>query len=345
MGSKVRRCHISCRVESANVMGEIIACNAFTSLNKKTFSIYFMAAAYNAETKDARIYAESERVSERIIDHQLQTMGAGSVVIDSFSSGDWEMESEAAFNSVIECGAKPGYSLQERGDEQRRARRYLNHNNGAEKIMFLDSGGGAAAAAAVSKNPASSSSGSDNDDDEDDHDDDDERVRMMCSRAVSFSYDGGTGTQSSSGANGSSSSSSQYTGKRPPPASSSSPEEGRQAFKGSKRRASSSSFNDSSSSGDCCNFDLPATVPTSLLQWTSQMMVKNLSRTIYDSNTMFQKESARADEASARLRDALKESASNLSRAERAELALVKKEAGFSSMIAAKNCELKEEKV
>jgi len=343
----VRRCHISCRVESANVMGEIIACNAFTSLNKKSFSIYFMVAAYNAETKDARIYAESERVSERIIDHQLQTMGAGSVVIDSFSSGDWEMASEAAFNSVIECGAKPGYSLQERGDEQRRARRYLNHNNnGAEKIMSLDGGGGAAAAAAVSKNPASSSSssGSDNDDDEDDHNDDDERVRMMCSRAVSFSYDGGTGTQSSSGANGSSSSS-QYTGKRPPPASSSSPEEGRQAFKGSKRRASSSSFNDSSSSGDCCNFDLPATVPTSLLQWTSQMMVKNLSRTIYDSNTMFQKESARADEASARLRDALKESASNLSRAERAELALVKKEAGFSSMIAAKNCELKEEKV
>ena len=117
MGSQqVRRCLISCQVHSMHVMGEIIACNAFTSLNKKPFAIYFMAAAYNTETKDARIYAEFERVSKRVIDHQLQTMGAGSVVIDSFSSRDWKMASEAAFNSVIECGAKPGYSFQERGD-------------------------------------------------------------------------------------------------------------------------------------------------------------------------------------------------------------------------------------
>ena len=151
---------------------------------------------------------------------------------------------------------------------------------------------------------------------------------------------GGNDSSTSLAANESSSKSSQCTGKRPP--ASSSPEEEQQAFKESKRRASSS-LNDSSS--DFCNFDLPETVPTSLLQWTSQMMVKNLSRTIYDSNTMFQKEIAKANEASAKLQDALKDSASNLSRAERAELSLVKKEEELSSMIAAKNCELKEEKV
>jgi hypothetical protein len=70
-----------------------------------------MTAAYNVQTKEARIYVECERMNEKIIEESMCSMGAGSVIIDSLSSGDWETTSAIALNSVIKCGDRDGFSL------------------------------------------------------------------------------------------------------------------------------------------------------------------------------------------------------------------------------------------
>jgi hypothetical protein len=114
---KFRRCHISCRVVSVNVMREIISHSHFTATNGKHFPIHNMTAAYNEQTKDARIYAEFERVGENVVEDNMHTFGAGTVFIDSFSSDDWENESKIAFTNVVECGAKTGFSLFKHGTE------------------------------------------------------------------------------------------------------------------------------------------------------------------------------------------------------------------------------------
>ena len=114
---KIRRCHISCRVESIYAMRGINAIDQFTTTNGRQFPIHNMTSAYNIQTKEARIYAEFERVDEKIIEDNMQTMGVGSVVIDSFSSGDWESSSVTALRSVVECGAKSGFILLRHGNE------------------------------------------------------------------------------------------------------------------------------------------------------------------------------------------------------------------------------------
>jgi hypothetical protein len=115
--SKFRRCHISCRIESVYVTREIISHSHFTATNGKHFLIHNMTAAYNAQTKEARIYAEFERVGENVIEDNMQALGAVSALIDSFSSDDWENASKIAFTSVVECGTKTGFSLFKHGTE------------------------------------------------------------------------------------------------------------------------------------------------------------------------------------------------------------------------------------
>ena len=79
--------------------------------------MHHVTAAYNIQTKEARIYAEFERVGEKVIEDNMKNMGAGSIVIDSFSSEDWERSSEIAFRSVVECGEKAGFTLIRHGNE------------------------------------------------------------------------------------------------------------------------------------------------------------------------------------------------------------------------------------
>ena len=109
--AKIRRCHITCRIESTETMAELIACDKFVSVNQREFTIYRMLAAYNCQTKDARIYAEFDRVYEKTIEEHMNHMGAGSVIIDSFPKEDWENASEIALNGVLECSSKPGFSI------------------------------------------------------------------------------------------------------------------------------------------------------------------------------------------------------------------------------------------
>lgn len=116
---KIRRCHISCRLASVHAIRDIIACNSFSSTDGRKFQIHSMIAAYNSNTRDARIYTEFERTREEIVCEHLQNMGAESISIDAFSSEDWVALSKAAFKSVHECGETPGFSLFKSGAEPR----------------------------------------------------------------------------------------------------------------------------------------------------------------------------------------------------------------------------------
>ena len=114
---KIRRCHITCRIESTQTMNDIVSHGKFISANEREVPIHRMLAAYNVETKEARIYAEFDRIDEKLVEEHLHNMGAGSVIIDTFSKEDWESASEIAMNSVLECSSKPGFSLFRQGNE------------------------------------------------------------------------------------------------------------------------------------------------------------------------------------------------------------------------------------
>jgi hypothetical protein len=115
--SKVRRCHITCRIESMEVLKDVTTCGQFIASNGKSFAIHSMTAAYNLNTKDTRIYAEFERMGENVVEDNMCKMGAGSIVIDSFPSDGWEAASATALKSVIECGEGPGFTLIRNGRE------------------------------------------------------------------------------------------------------------------------------------------------------------------------------------------------------------------------------------
>ncbi len=84
-------------------------------------AVFSVTAAYNSRTKEARIYAEFERIEQRVFENQLVGLGAVSILIDAFSSSNWEAESSAALKSVIQCGGNPGFSLLRNGVEARAA--------------------------------------------------------------------------------------------------------------------------------------------------------------------------------------------------------------------------------
>ena len=98
-------------------MIKVIECESFTAGN----GVFSITAAFNNTTKEARIYAEFERIEQRVLENHLAGLGAASIVIDAFSSSEWETESAAAYESVIQCGGSPGFSLLRHGSEARAA--------------------------------------------------------------------------------------------------------------------------------------------------------------------------------------------------------------------------------
>lgn len=119
--SKIRQCHITCRVESIDAVHGITAYPRFISPKGKRYNVHNVTAAYNVHTKEARIYAEFDRVSKKVIEDNMEKMGAGSIIIDSFSSEGWENAAETAFRSVVECGVRAGFTLIRHGNEPRAA--------------------------------------------------------------------------------------------------------------------------------------------------------------------------------------------------------------------------------
>jgi hypothetical protein len=109
--SKIRRGHITCRIESMEVLKDVTTCCQFIASNGKSFAIHSMTAAYNLNTKDTRIYAEFERMGENVVEDNMRKMGAGSFRIDTFSKDKWDADSARALKHVIECGEGPGYTL------------------------------------------------------------------------------------------------------------------------------------------------------------------------------------------------------------------------------------------
>jgi hypothetical protein len=97
----------------------ITSCGQFTASNGKAFAVHSMIAAYNIQTKDARIYAEFERMGENVVYGNMSEMGARTIIIDSFSSDDWETSSATALRSVIECAREAGFTLIRHGREPR----------------------------------------------------------------------------------------------------------------------------------------------------------------------------------------------------------------------------------
>lgn len=135
--SKIRQCHITCRVESIDAVHGITAYPRFISPKGKCYNVHNVTAAYNVHTKEARIYAEFDRVSEKVIEDNMEKMGAGSIIIDSFSSGGWENAAETAFRSVVECGGSAGFTLIRHGNEPRAA----NHTAGGGSGSGASTGG------------------------------------------------------------------------------------------------------------------------------------------------------------------------------------------------------------
>jgi hypothetical protein len=128
---KIRRCHITCRVESDDALRKIISCPNFVSVNGGVYAVFNMTAAYNAGTEEARIYSEFARVDENVIEYNMTRMGAKSIVIDSFSSDTWETASEFAFKSVVECGGKDGFFLIRHGTEPKASSRMMASGEGS----------------------------------------------------------------------------------------------------------------------------------------------------------------------------------------------------------------------
>ena len=78
------------------------------------YSINYIVSAYNASTKDTRVYLESERLPEQALLDFLDSYGAGSVVVDSFGE-NWEIGSKNALISVFSCGNRDGFQMMETG--------------------------------------------------------------------------------------------------------------------------------------------------------------------------------------------------------------------------------------
>lgn len=107
--SRVRRCHISCRIPSTSILDRIINCHKITSARGTAYTINGIIAAYNDQTKEAYFYLENQRVDKKHIDEHMIRLGAKTVRVDPVSQKDWEADSRKAIQSVIEYGERSGF--------------------------------------------------------------------------------------------------------------------------------------------------------------------------------------------------------------------------------------------
>lgn len=148
--TKIRRCHITCRVDSLQAMNDIVKHDKIITANDKEYAIHRLVAAYSSHTKEARVYAEFDRTHEKIVEEHMHNMGAGSVIIDSFPREDWENASEIALNSVLECGSRPGFLLIRQENE--------TSNGNIREEEGIDAGGRNSSDDDLPEGPAHSSS-------------------------------------------------------------------------------------------------------------------------------------------------------------------------------------------
>jgi len=112
-------------------------CKQFISVSGKIYPIQTITAAYNEQTKETRIYAEFERTREKIIDENMQRMGAVSISIKTFSPENWERESFEALQSVISFADENKLVLMKTAMEPR-ALSYVPAKSSGIYVLYLD---------------------------------------------------------------------------------------------------------------------------------------------------------------------------------------------------------------
>jgi hypothetical protein len=84
----------------------IVDCLEIRPSLRSVFRVKGVAAGYNTETKEARIYFEmQDELYENVMRSHIVSMMGSSVNVDTFSSSDWETASRAAYWNAIEFGS------------------------------------------------------------------------------------------------------------------------------------------------------------------------------------------------------------------------------------------------
>jgi hypothetical protein len=108
----IRRCFISCRISSLNEVEQFVHKKSVQGVSDgRVHSVKRVVCAYNADTKDARIYLEIERIPEEVLISCMNEMGITSVNVDSFSYDDWRSGSANALASVCRSAEVSGFQL------------------------------------------------------------------------------------------------------------------------------------------------------------------------------------------------------------------------------------------
>ena len=105
----IRRCFISCRVSSLQDAERFALLKSIDGVDGRAHSIKRIVCAYNAGTKEARMYLEIERIPERVLVSFMDEFGITSVSVDTFSHAEWRSASANALTSVRETAAKEGF--------------------------------------------------------------------------------------------------------------------------------------------------------------------------------------------------------------------------------------------
>ena len=101
MKAVARSCHISCTIDSISMVREIVGINKFLSVQDE-FKIYSITAAYNAETKEASIYAEFELMCVSRIEEFMLHNFASAVKISSTAMNAMENVAGKALRRVVD---------------------------------------------------------------------------------------------------------------------------------------------------------------------------------------------------------------------------------------------------
>ena len=109
----------------------------------RVYGIKSTTAAYNTKTKEAFIYIESEQVSTKTIKENIQSVGVTSIFFNTFSNGNWEIESSEALSNIKSCKRKEDFLLIESGSkplayDQIHSNHYSSSSNQGIYVLRLD---------------------------------------------------------------------------------------------------------------------------------------------------------------------------------------------------------------
>jgi len=113
MKDSMRLCTIHCFGASHTMLSEL----KIEKERKKTglYAVKCMVCAFNAITSEAYIYAEFERVGEKLVKKALEKFGATQIQINSYSISDYMTGAASGLQFVRAQAEKDGFTLIQRG--------------------------------------------------------------------------------------------------------------------------------------------------------------------------------------------------------------------------------------